>query len=122
MREIKFRAWDKTEKKMIFHENTCGGLRDFFDKMHLINDGYGRMNLMQHTGLLDKNGKEIYEGDIVKWLNQMQSKEDYAKNPYKQKVVKWGKESCSFNISTIDNDYEVIGNIYENPELVNAQP
>ena len=62
MREIKFRAWDETEKYMYNWENLINqNLKNIFT----ITEQCGYV-LMQYTGLLDKNGKEIYEGDIVK--------------------------------------------------------
>lgn len=121
MREIKFRAWFKKVPIMI--EFGLGS--DYFK--FSTDDGDWRCELdeadaiMQFTGLLDKNGKEIYEGDIVlvdgKFIGQ----------------VFWNKFSCGFRYaSTPDTDiekthflntfaqsfYEVLGNIYENPEIL----
>ena len=103
MREIKFRAWDTTLKRLIPKPRwqTC------YNDVNSI--------LMQYTGLKDKNGKEIYEGDIVK------------SNDHSIWVVKWDCDYASFMIQSFGNrglswlmhiTPEVIGNIYENPELV----
>jgi len=102
-REIKFRAWDKEEKQ--FTAMSLEGIFAFYD------EGNGdRLELMQYTGLKDKNGKEIYEGDIISRIGCGLSK-----------VVEWRetKKYAGFNIG---NEYkygiEVIGNIYSNPELL----
>lgn len=127
MRTPKFRAWLKEEKRMTdVHEMT------FIDgKVYLISDitgfyAYEEFKLMQSTGLEDKNGKEIYEGDIVKFS-------DCDDDVYVTPVV-WDKNYACFGVSfngkypisfdyleefyTELKDIEVVGNIYENPELV----
>jgi uncharacterized phage protein (TIGR01671 family) len=119
MREIKFRAWDNTYKKMISWVDLVG-----FSVRGLFYDY--KFNVMQFTGLHDKNGKEIYEGDIVTYLNC------YTKKMLNKQIV-WDKYSCGFTCDPMghqnlwylqeylkDNklDLEVSGNIYENPELL----
>jgi len=104
-RVIKFRAWDKLEKEMIedFGRTNlwelCGGNEtDYFA-------------IMQFTDLLDKNGREIYEGDILTG----------------NKVVRFGnidggyegEYGIGFNVNPFHSEeMEIIGNIYENPELL----
>ena len=63
MREIKFRAWDSFNKIMMFSESYISVLLAYYLKGKQPPSGI----LMQYTGLKDKNGKEIYEGDIVRW-------------------------------------------------------
>ena len=121
MREIKFRAWDG--KKMIY------GNEDEYDTWLIGMDNPTQickwdgicediLDLMQYTGLKDKEGKEIYEGDICK--------RDYWKCLYR---VDWIGAGFQFvAVKSIDNDveptinsvknFEVIGNIMENPELL----
>ena len=78
------------------------------------------VELMQFTGLLDKNGKEIYEGDILKFYfgskwerDQVQYDDKYAHYSLKESNI-----TLNFFIENEDT-LEVIGNIYENPELIN---
>jgi len=115
MREIKFRAWDRETKQM--NRTLALGCWRFDPEGRLVNygDAHARKNyiLMQYTGLKDKNGKEIYEGDIVK---------NYA--IIEQVIVVKFIEGCFYPFTNgIDfrieaQDVEVIGNIYENPELL----
>ncbi len=108
MREIKFRAWDKKGKVWLEW--------GFFDLFQILkNDRYV---VVQYTGLLDKKGKEIYEGDIVK------DNEGAVRRIKWENGSFWARESIVGHLaSMIDDkimyDPEIIGNIYENPELLN---
>ncbi len=139
-REIKFRVWDKRETKgmstqnMLYNAQSHDLWQDFVD--------YPGYELMQYTGLNDINGKEIYEGDIL--INKT-TDEEYCSPA----VVVWSKyEEIGFSLAykykdeikehlnilkhSINNinliqefrlvrygTYQVIGNIFENPELLN---
>ena len=147
MREIKFRAWDKKNKRMLRLEDVGGecwadsyygeyselwnsDLGNFFDCLDSIGEDEDVI-LMQYTGLKDKNGKEIYEGDIVGiyWVGEERELTWF---------VEWDSKSASFCLRqtpgskvytqpyisaspTFINDLQqtaIIGNIYENPELL----
>lgn len=125
MREIKFRAWDNTCKVMKYCDFEKLVYTDHSNDFRVMcNEGYLNNRpypLMQFTGLKDKNGKEIYEGDIL-------SNKDTDGNM----VVNWCPISAGFCLDkkgwmfshyfkeAVDaNQCEVIGNIYENPELLN---
>lgn len=108
MREIKFRAWNKSARAMLEwgYLRVCGQHLLFVDSL----------TWMQFTGLIDKNGKEIYEGDMVH-----RTRVDRGND--KQKVVQWRipkRGGIGFNLRHCDDCIEVIGNIYENPELVSG--
>mgnify|MGYP001145942186 CR=1 FL=1 len=121
MREIKFRAWDKERKKMFTgfsFEDIYSGYDESYIECEGENDFWSCPNwntavLMEYIGLKDKNGKEIYEGDIVKqhfynsmWFDVI------------DKVEIDAIYGASLRTGTKDSEWEVIGNIYENPELL----
>jgi len=119
-REIKFRAWDKRKKEMFYDwciDPDGGWFGDFGEGSEDIALKYyknGEIEVMQYTGLKDKNGKEIYEGDIVQVNGRNQ--EVFFKDGY----FGWGQQHTgTYSFDPFESEeIEVIGNIYENPELI----
>lgn len=129
MRDLKFRSWDKREglQRMIYlngfipyGDGWRGGNPDYkFYQLYYGDKGCSSadakdIEIMQYTGLKDKNGKEIYEGDIIE--------SDYGIG-----TVEFDQTTCRFTYSfSLDTDAlwhytksaKVVGNIYENPELI----
>lgn len=121
MREIKFRAWDKKNKEMsqvvemIF--NQYGGIDVRTSRRMDINeDCLGKDSLMQFTGLKDKNGKEIYESDLVK------SSKNIYEVVWNTECARWGllKSNGKFPVAIHHGakTLEVIGNVFKNKELL----
>ena len=120
MRIIKFRVWDKDIKIMEENPKFCDGCDDN-NCCICINSEFENTNkvFMQYTGLKDKNGVEIYEGDIVKGINEFfgQMKGIVEFNEYMFILEEKDKERGSSLSSLNNNDLEVIGNIYEDNEV-----
>ena len=122
--KLKFRAWLKQKQKM---DNYIDHISWLEDELYCIGDGITYMVsaedlvLMQSTGLVDKNGKEIFEGDIVKM-----SKDVYSEPTYYEVVRHYGgayrleskQHGCELWLR--HTDCEVVGNVYENKELLDA--
>jgi len=117
-REIKFRAWDKranafTDGWVIYPDGNCeypqGGwdLGGYFENKE-------EFILMQYTGLKDKNGVEIYEGDILAF----ERTKDFKKETVHPFEVTWDNEKASWINFSPKDMVVVIGNIHENPELL----
>lgn len=115
-REIKFRFWDKKEKKMIYSDSEVFMRLDGTQIGHWKRGWKEDIVLLQYTGLHDKNGKEIYEGDIMKMeggICPVIVVWDYDRWVWKTKEGELAESFSGFH-----DEYEVIGNIYENPKLL----
>ena len=126
MREIKFRAWNKKTKEIYYESEEYRTNRGEYRMLISIDDiGEGKdiidiavailhkdFIVMQYTGLKDKKGKEIYEGDILKG-----QKENHLVE-WNDKLLQWNtdKSLMLWGLSPL----EVIGNIYENPKLIKS--
>jgi uncharacterized phage protein (TIGR01671 family) len=123
MREIKFRIWDKV--KLIYQDEINyidfrHGYASVFDKYNYEDDCSKEIkinNIMQYTGRNDKNFKDIYEGDIVTTKNNGLGivKYESISGAY---IVEDVKTRVIHPLGLLSYRIEVIGNIYENPELL----
>ena len=129
-REIKFRVYDLLRGKIVSPElceyyfsnnQLCIGNSNWAE------EAFGNYPIMQYTGLKDKNGKEIYEGDIVEFKTNYTNK----KGGWLNGVVIWDSERYGWALNAENTIYDIydetegfeyivkhIGNIYENPELL----
>ena len=130
-REIKFRAWLKEDKKMEnvktmdFTDKTirCLKKNEFINAYLLRRVSFDDVELMQYTGLKDKNGKEIYEGDIVlvkpggisTWYKTVVK---FKEGAFIASLIDGENYIYIFNRGFDSNDFEILGNIYENLELL----
>lgn len=131
MSKAKFKIWDKTRNKWLF--SNCGQFlltQDGNVMFHMDGDNplepiidQIEYEVLMYTGLKDKNGKEIYEGDIVKYTSELENGIFEVKYGNCRFYGLW-IEANFMGITTdlfylgCSNELEVIGNIYENPELL----
>ncbi len=118
MREIKFRAWDN-KKECFTDYQIMDNFILFFEKHNgcWLSNKENRFELMQYTGLNDKNGKEIYEGDIIE-VDGYGNKEIYTVSYRYGRYVLETKDLVEGFLDVDDDFLEVVGNIYEHPKLL----
>lgn len=116
-RELKFRVWDNQQKKFGCFElhNICVSDRLLCQHSYPV---------QQFTGILDKNGKEVYEGDIIQWFRMLEATIEYPAHRAQYRSIveyedgKFGFVMNGFNglFQTLCDEYdiEIIGNIFEN--------
>ena len=127
MRDIKFRAWDKKDRVI----RDVVGMSFYHDSVSVdiehgryLQDDVSRFELMQFTGLKDKNGTKIYEGDILTTdLSRPYLAVEFRNGAFMFQCHDNGKDYYDFMTATYENSnftkyHEVIGNIYENKELL----
>ncbi|WP_353096198.1 YopX family protein [Tissierella praeacuta] len=118
MREIKFRAWDKYRKEMFAIFDSEKQDNWFLPLWKL------RHEIMQYTGLKDKNGKEIYEGDIVEFVDCQYESETLCVGEVIFEEFGWHftNSITESSLSCYDSsEIKIIGNIYENKELLEVE-
>lgn len=123
MREIKFRAWHKEKKIMgevlgidILHKEIFFSNEDVDCYEHT---DFKDIELMEYTGLKDKNNKEIYEGDILSdGNNEKPYKVIFENGSFRAEFEGYFEEHSFDLIDVVAQGCEVVGNIYENPELI----
>lgn len=121
MRELKFRVWDKLDKEFA-QRIECLLDMSVAERVFALDDDDGKLIIEQYTGHKDKNGKEIYEGDIVKSI--------FTHRLYQVVYRQWDASFVCENdeweeillfISNERPSLEVIGNIHENLELLEEE-
>lgn len=122
-REIKFRVWSESDKE---YRTDCSVHKLFTSKTGtpatIYNDEGDCFLFEQYTGLKDKNGKEIYEGDILETCcGKAEVYFDDELLMYKIRVTHGGTMPLVSKKSKRHFDYKIIGNIHENPELLGGE-
>ena len=122
----RFRAWDKIHKTMYevddimsidFGKSEISVKTLFFERTNCYN--FNDIVLMQSTGLTDKNGKEIFEGDVVKMAKNVYSEPTcYEVVRHRGGAYRLDSKQYGCELWLRHTDCEIAGNIYENPELL----
>lgn len=123
--KLKFRAWDKHDKKMYKIDvlNLCEDEVEMLEKRVDEVRGFKAVDIMQSTGMLDKDGSEVFEGDIIKpvgfasWIGSVEYSPEIATFILKDHNNDFLRDGPVF-LSQFGDGLKVLGNIYENPEIL----
>ena len=122
-RKLKYRIWDNDEKRWVHDDDEVIGINNYgvmVDDRDDMNDlsSYDGVTVQLFTGATDKNNKEIYDGDILNYKGRI-GRVEYFATMY---ICSWNDQTDDALSHMIIGDIEVIGNVFENPELLNSVP
>ena len=119
MRNLKFRAWDTIDNEWKYSGHPHQPMWKFWESVEL---GGGYENVCQYTGLRDRNGKEIYEHDLVKVVapNSIIKEERTGVALEVKDLLTMYQEGNHWIFEAPADAMEVIGNVHENPELISS--
>ena len=122
MREIKFRVWDNDSKKIYNQDDFILTFDNVGEDIYLKGNNeiipFYRYKLMQYTGLEDKNGQEIYEGDILDYGTYGKFEVVWHRGSFKIRKLGFKHGKLHYLGDCYFDELMVTGNIYENPELL----
>ena len=123
MRKIKFRAWDKENEKMMKVSSLHLENKEISVKENGTFHLFRMQDLMQYTGLKDKNGKEIYENDLISCNKHKNIVVFFEGGCFKVKYLRNSTTTITCTLNSFLEKYKckISGNIYEHPELLEEQ-
>ena len=124
MREFKMKAWLKKEKKMV----AIIGIDFNYEYIRYTEDGnlfnenyktaeFKDIELLQFTGLKDNGGQELYEADVIKFNDGIDDIYGLISYDDEDGAYRVSYENITEHLSDLEGDFEIVGNIFENPNL-----